>query len=108
MDPQADVHTEDENEFGVDVLHANEEFDINIGLWSVRKGIAGKLRVIVVVKLVVVVGWIGVGECWRHRCRMELMADEEVTIWKEAASKDRQATWCVRKRKDVKDRMTAV
>lgn len=61
-DTQADVHTEDANDFGKVVEDANEEVDADNGLESVRKGISADLRVIVDMNLYVVVDCIQVGE----------------------------------------------
>lgn len=61
---------------------------------------------IVVVNLDEVVNWIHVCECGRQQCREGLMADEDVTAGKNAASKDTRVIWCVQERKDGKDRRT--
>lgn len=53
-DLQADVHTENENEFEIDVEGADEEVDMNVGLEGVKEIVFG-LRVIVIVKLDAVV-----------------------------------------------------
>lgn len=107
-DLQADVHTEDKNDFGVNEEDGYEEVDVIIYLESVRGGIAGGLNVIGVVKLDAVVDGSSVGERCRIRCRKELMADEDVPAVKKAANKDRQDSLCVRARKDIKDTVARV
>lgn len=61
---RADVHTENEFDFGVSVEDANDEFDVNIVLESVRECIATGLRVTVVVKLGVIADLFQVDKCW--------------------------------------------
>lgn len=86
---RGDGHNENKNYFAVDVEDANGKVDVNIGLESVREGIAGGLSAIVFVKLDVDVYEISVGERWRNRFRRELVAEEDVAAGKEAGSKDR-------------------
>lgn len=66
LDLRADVHTEDQSDFGIDAQDANEEAGVDIVLESVREGIAGGCSVTMVVKLDVVDGRTHVGECWHQ------------------------------------------
>lgn len=58
---RANMHTANENNFGVDLEDVNEKVDVDVGLESVRDVTAGGLSVVVVEKPVVVVDWIRVG-----------------------------------------------
>lgn len=60
---RADVHTGDENYFGLDVEDADEDMHVNADLESVKEVIVVGLKVIVVVKPDEVTGWMHVDEC---------------------------------------------
>lgn len=69
-DLQADVHNEYENNFCVDVEHADEEVEVDVGLESVKELIAVGLRVIVLVELDGVADWMHVGERWSNKIKL--------------------------------------